>query len=473
MIPTFIGVVVAFVGLLLLAFPAELSLAYFTYCTLMAGSSAIDLNALGGASMPPANFALVFLLVRLGRKDLGRSEPFLKSLQANALFVIFALYCGVTAFVLPRLFAGHLWLIPMIASNLGAVRLEPTAQNITTAVYLISTALTAVAACMVTYTTNIVRIMAKTFIIVTFIHVGTGLLDLGLHAIHLENLLYIVRNGHYAQLDQSIGDVHRIAGIMPEPSVYASLGGVLFTLCSEMWLRGFYTRWSGPAALCMLTMLVLATSSTGYIFIIVYGALLWLRFLFVPGGVASRKLVTFILVQIFGGAAVFLLLLSSPGVAQRGADILQSTLLTKGSTSSGIERATWAKQGLIAVKGTYGLGVGVGSFRSSSVITAILGSVGPLALAAFTAYVLQVWQPLRRSTYRVNRSESLQFAAVAGWGALMIIVGEATVAASPDPGLIFGLLAGLAIGMRSAGRTPAPQRGDGSVAVAALQVAKA
>jgi len=456
MIPTYIGVIIAIVGLILQAFPAELSLAFFSYCLLMGGSSAIDLNALGGASLPPANFALVFLLLRLGRKDLGRSEPFLHSLQVNGLIVVFALYCALSSFVLPRLFAGKMWVIAMGTSSLGQTPLSPTVQNITTAVYMLSTALVAVSATMLTYTTNLMRVMAKCFIIVTFIHIGTGLLGLALDIVHLQDLLYIVRNGHYAQLDQSFGEIHRISGIMPEPSVYATFGGACFVLMTEFWLRGFYARWSGVASISMLVTLVLSTSSTGYIFVAAYGGLLWFRFLFMPGSAPPQKLLTFVLVQIFGGALIFVVLAATPSLFSRIAGILQTTLINKASTDSGVQRSQWAMQGITVFVKSYGLGIGVGSFRSSSIITAILGSVGPLGLVAFLIYVLQAWQPFRRSTFKVSKSEALQFAAATGWAALLIIIAQAAVGASPDPGMMFGLFAGLSIGLRSRASDPAP-----------------
>jgi hypothetical protein len=254
-IPTYIGVIVALLGIVLLARPAERSLAFFAYCTLFAGSSAIDLNSLGGASMPPANFALVFLVLRLWRQDLGRSEIFLKSLQGNSWLLVFAVYGAATAFVFPRLFAGRIWVIPMGTSSLGASRLEPTAQNITTAVYLLSTAVTAVAASMIALSGRASKLMIFTFIAITWIHVATGLIDLILSSVHANGLLDIVRNGHYAQLNQSFGDVHRISGIMPEPSVYAAYGGVCLVLMTEFWLRNLQSRASGSAAVAMLVLL--------------------------------------------------------------------------------------------------------------------------------------------------------------------------------------------------------------------------
>ena len=457
MIPTYIGIIVAFIGFWLLTRPAAYSLAFFAYCTIFAGSSALDLFALGGASVPPANFALLFLILRLWRQDFSRSEAFLRSIVAHRWFIVFCVYSAAMAFVLPTLFAGQVMLVPMGAANMGAMLLRPTAQNITTAVYMLGTAATAVAATMMVLAANrTTKIMASTFILITWIHIATGLLDLGLNAVHLGILIDIVRNGSYAQLDQSFGDIHRIAGVTPEPSVYATFGGVCFVLMSEFWLRNIQPRRSGPAAIVMLIMLILTTSSTGYVYIAAYGACLWVRCVFIPGSMPPAKMLRFILIQIFGSAALISGIALNPTLAKKFFGIIQSVTISKGASESGVQRMEWARQGFLALKASHGLGVGVGSFRSSSIMTAILGSVGPIALAVFIIYVMQVWQPLRKSTFKPAGSEDLRFAGAAGWGALMTIVAESVVAPSPDPGIMFGLLAGLAIGLRIRDRSAAP-----------------
>jgi hypothetical protein len=447
-IPTYIGILEAFVGFWLLTQPIELSVAFFAYCTLLGGASAIDVDALGGASIPPANFALLFLLCRLWRQDLARSEALLKSVVANRMLIIYCFYSAAMAFVLPKLFAGKIVLVPMGTSSLGPMLLTPTSQNITTAVYMLGTAIAAVAVSMTAISSQSFKLMEKTFIVITWVHVATGVLDLILNTVHLGFLLFIVRNGHYAQLDQNLGDFHRISGIMPEPSVYATFGGVCLVLMSEFWLRNIRPRASGWAAVAMLVMLVAATSSTGYIYIAVYGVCLWLRLLFVPGTMGSKKIAMFLLLHVVGVCGALLVAVFKPHLVTKVLDALQSVTLGKATSESGLQRAEWVRQGLTAMMKTGGLGVGVGSFRSSSIITAILGSVGPVALIVFLIYVFQVWQPWRKSTFKAASSEELSVAAAAGWGALMMIVAEAAVAPSPDPGIMFGLLGGLAIGLR-------------------------
>ena len=101
------------------------------------------------------------------------------------------------------------------------------------------------------------------------------------------------------------------------------------------------------------------------------------------------------------------------------------------------------------MKVSRGLGVGVGSFRSSSIVTAIIGSVGPAGLAVFAGYCLQVFKFGRRSSYAAGGDVRVAAGAAAGWTALITLVPAFFTWASADPGLIFAIMAGLSLGWRA------------------------
>jgi hypothetical protein len=98
---------------------------------------------------------------------------------------------------------------------------------------------------------------------------------------------------------------------------------------------------------------------------------------------------------------------------------------------------------------SHGLGVGVGSFRSSSLFTAVLGSVGPAGLIVFLGYCAQVAKFGRRSSYSSQVDMRIGAGAAAGWTALMTLAPAAVSWPSGDPGLLFALMAGLSLGWRS------------------------
>ena len=128
---------------------------------------------------------------------------------------------------------------------------------------------------------------------------------------------------------------------------------------------------------------------------------------------------------------------------------LADMTVNKGQSASGFERGLWAKQGWEAMKFTHGLGIGVGSFRSSSLVTAILGSVGPAGMAVFIGYLFQVGKFGRVRTYAPGVDERTGAGAAAGWAALLALVPAAVSFSAADPGILFALMAGLSLGWRT------------------------
>jgi hypothetical protein len=108
----------------------------------------------------------------------------------------------------------------------------------------------------------------------------------------------------------------------------------------------------------------------------------------------------------------------------------------------------WAEQGITAFQVSYGLGVGPGSFRSSSLATAILGSVGVIGIMTFLAHLARACRPLSRSTFFLAPDRDANVGAAAGW-AVLIGCGVASVSApSANPGIEISLLSGAAIALR-------------------------
>jgi hypothetical protein len=124
------------------------------------------------------------------------------------------------------------------------------------------------------------------------------------------------------------------------------------------------------------------------------------------------------------------------------------TVHKKGS-ESGLQRVFWARKGLEAFMLSGGLGIGPGSFRSSSIVTAIIGSTGIIGSVLFTVYLLQVMRPLSLSTYLQSSDDAQSIGVAASWAAVVMIIPAAFMAASPDPGVTFAIFAGVAVALRS------------------------
>jgi len=422
--------------------------------SLLGGSSALDLPALGGSSIQPAYLALGFLILRIILADAPTRLLIAKSFPSNAALVVFCVYGVIGAMILPRIFEGVMEVASLKVKTPYLFYADPlryTSQNLTSAIYLVGTLLAALAAWIVARGTNVPARVPMLLITLTFAHVGQGLIALALTTAGRMDVLEIIRNANYAQLDQSYRGLLRIAGFFPEASAYAAYGLPLLVVTTEMWLRNIQSRLSGIAALTLAAMLVFSTSSSAYVGLAGYGLLLVLRILIFPGAIPPRKVLNLLSLGFVGTIAVLGAALAFPRFAATFVDMLSAMTVAKGESSSGLQRQFWARQGIEAFKASFGLGIGTGSFRSSSLITAIAGSMGVIGLIAFTAYVWDVLKPLRASTYYGGRDVPFSHAlgAAVGWAAVVGLIPATVSLPTPDPGLMFALFAGLAIGLRS------------------------
>jgi len=449
MIPTVTGLLICLIGVYLLFRPKIEMLGFSFFCTLLPAASAIDLPALGHSSIPPAMVSLGFLALQVVRSNSWRGPEMGLAATKNAWLILYCLYGAVTALVLPRMFSGLINLVPMGQSGLGFMPLRVTAQNTTQAVYLLGTGFAAVCATLFSTERDSPLAIVTALVAVTWIHALTGILDLALNAVHIQGAFDFARTGAYAQLDQGVGGFHRISALCSEPSVYAAVGSTYFVFMCELWLRGISPKQTGPAALIMVIMLAISTSSTAYVFIPCYGAVLLGRTVIVRGSISFRHAGLILGLVLSGLVIALTVILLNPHLATEVAATVAELTIGKTQSQSGIERGLLAKQGLDAMVFTHGLGVGVGSFRSSSLFTAVLGSIGPAGLIVLLGYCTQVAKFGRRSSYVSRIDPRVGAGAAAGWTALMILAPAAVSWPSADPGLLFALMAGLSLGWRS------------------------
>ena len=448
MIPTPIGVVMILVGLWLMFRPVPETLAFVLWGGLFSGASAIDAPVLGHSSIPPALLALVILAARLLKSDRQRFGLWLRAASANAWFLVFCVYCALTSEILPRIFADRMNVLPMAQATAGYVKLAPSSQNLTQALYLLTTGFAALASTAISQREASARVFLRAIIWMSWVQVVTGLLDLVLSSAGFSGAFSIFRNGAYAQLSQEVGALHRISGLEPEPSAYAAISFGLFVVMAEAWLRNVRPRVTGWAALALAAMMVLSTSSTAFASLAVYVAAIVARAVALPGSVSFPKAarltaIAFVLVLLVLGLDAV-----KPSTFSQLADLLGDLTIKKSSSESGLIRGLAAKQGWDALKVTRGLGVGVGSFRSSGLVPAIAGSVGVAGLLVFGGYCLAVLSVRTRSTFYVASTLQPNMAAMAAWGSLLSLIPALFSASGADPGPLFGVYAGLAIGWR-------------------------
>jgi hypothetical protein len=442
--------------------------------SLLGGSSAINLPALGGSSIRPFLLAFLMLFARLVVTRVGGASAILRAVRKNVLLVCFCAYGVIGALILPRVFAGQVDLVPMrpITLQYAVVTQLPLAfssQNITAAFYLSGTLLGVVVGDILARRPGAHRVVVNTFLLTSWAHMGLGVLGLALKLLHHEELLSFFRNASYAQLDNEYRGWIRITGVMPEASVYAGYGFMMLVITTEFWLRDLRTKLSGFTSLAMALILLLSTSSSAYVGMAGDAVVLLLRWMIFPAGLGTRKAVV-LLACSMGAVIAFLgLAVAMPRIMVQLQDMLHHMTLDKANSQSAYERGIWARQGLDAFMTSLGLGVGPGSFRSSSSLLAIVGSMGVIGIITYLGYLLQVLKPWRESTFRPVSNEVQAVGVALSWTLIAGPIPALVNAASPDPGQNFAIMAAMTLVWRGVA-SRAPHRSPAPVARAAPEV---
>jgi hypothetical protein len=452
MSPTVFGYLVVGAALILMFGSITSMLSLVLIASLFGAASAVDLPGLGGASVTPASVAILFLALRVSLSSAGRFPVIAKAIQQNPYLAFFCIYSAATAFLLPELFSHTINVPPLrdvgnAVGNLFATSpVQFSSQNITTAVYLLSTLLVSLSAYIAcAYERHMDKLLITIFA-VSWCHIGFGILDIVLSNFGVRSWLDVFRTANYFQLNQDIGGVQRVAGIFPESSAYATYGFTFFVLSVELWMRNQKKVLSGITAIGMLAILLLTTSSTAYVSIAAYAIVLPLRMIFTRTRLAFAKAVILIAI---GGICVTALLSIEVFLPAMGAlmfDILQQMTFQKLNTASGLQRSFWAQKGWEAFWSTDWIGIGAGSFRSSGLISSVAGSCGILGLLALFGSVWRVLNPLQDQTHNVLTPDKAdRISAAFGWAAVVGLIPQMLGAPTPDPGIMFGIFSGVAV----------------------------
>jgi len=473
MIPTLIGLAVLAIGFgLLLSASTTAMLLFVLGTTLMLGSAAVTLTALGNVSIQPSLVATGFLFLRCVLPNRRPERLMGASLADNGWLVLLVAWSLVGAYTLPFLFANTIDLVPLRPSNnpLGLVTspLRFSPQNITTSAYMGVTLLGALCSHAASRHPLAGGRIARMASVIALSHAAIGWGALLLKNTPARALFDFFRNGSYMQLDQSFDGFGRLTGIAPEPSLYASYGLIWFVFVTELWLRSVDRRWSGPAALILFLTLIGSTSSTAYVGLAVYSFVILLRQIFLAGTIPAAKGAVILACIATLVAAALALIVGSDEVARAAARILRLTTSEKLSSESGVARLYWAQQGLGAFVHSWGLGVGVGSFRSSSILTAVLGSSGLIGFVALFGYLIHAFRPMAGATWIRTGHMDSDVASAAGWAIVMALAPACVSAPSPDPGLVWGLLAGMSLGLRRGPQVLVPSRRGQTSAIPVL-----
>jgi hypothetical protein len=435
---------------------------------LFSGSAALILGS--GSSVPPIYFALLFVYLRILAPRGGFTGELPDAVRANLWLLLFAAYGAAMAYIGPRLFAGAIDVYPMLLVSretlFDTLPLEPTSQNVTAAIYMVGTLFLAVAAWIATRREDGPKTLVTAILWVSWLHIAFGIIGVLVRGTPLDSVLDLFRNSTYVQLDDTVGGIVRMRGIFPEASEFAGFGFGFFVATAELWYRSIRSRATGAAALAMAVVLFFSTSSTAYAALASYVIFFFARALLLPN-IANGRKVRIVLTALAGFGVLFCAAIAVvPELSTSIVKMVEEMTVNKSSSDSAAQRLFWAMQGRDAFIVSHGIGIGPGSFRSSSMIMAIIGAMGVVGIVTFLCYTFVVFQPWRRSTWGSGGDDRTVTGGALGSAAVLSLVPAALSSANAHPGTTFAILAGAALALRplsavraSSGEAHAPELG--------------
>ncbi|MFT9454743.1 hypothetical protein [Komagataeibacter saccharivorans] len=362
---------------------------------------------LGGLGVQPTMVpALAFMSFVLLQWILGVHYPGDRTVMSLCFpFILVVTWTLLASLIMPRLFMNQVMVWPQKTDAVGGrVLLGPSFGNISQDMYLVINATFLVLAARF-LTRSDIRIdrLYRTFLLSGWCVVAICIWQFA-HRVagvpFADKFFY--SNPGWAVLDtQMAGPVPRINASFSEPAACASfLSEILFS-CVWIVLQGYsiaFARWLIPASALALAC---TTSTTGFITV---GAEICLLPVAAIATGAHKVLGNITRLMLLGaaisGCAILVVVTVAPQVVPAAKFVYQSTTDKKDSQSYQ-DRSQVDHDSMSLVGETYGLGVGWGSNRASSLLPGLLstiGLVGVVGLLVFDWKLLRAAMQARQAT---------------------------------------------------------------------------
>lgn len=359
------------------------ALLYLLYATCVFGTLQMIPGSPGGVNLLPQSVCAAFLVAKVFQQpgNLVRAIEVAVDPERMGLFSAFLAYALLTAIVLPWLFAGQIEVAP-ISYVSGTSLLSPSFGNVTQSGYLVLSFATALCFALLARREDFQRHFLTALLVGAVFVIASGLVDLAFYHLGLSGLLDPFRTASYTLLtDDEVVGAKRVVGFTSEASAYGSICvGLLPTLA---FLRPLF-----PSALralvvvvifALVAMVALSTSSSAYlglaVFLVVYAFDLTTR---LHTHIVERH--AGVLWEIGLLVAVLFVFLTalvvSPQVLDTASGMIDEVIFQKSNSASYFERSAWTHVGWQAFLDTGGLGVGLGSLRTSNWFVSVLGDTG-------------------------------------------------------------------------------------------------
>jgi hypothetical protein len=421
------------------------------------GSTAFAaLPAIGGSTpLIYTLFSAILILVVVVRKHVTREiSTIFTQFPAAWIALCLSVYAAVSAFVFPRLFLGQTTAFVVIDGAYVELPLVPVSQNITQTAYFILGILTFFAVSILMLKQKNMSYLRTGFFAFVIVNIALALTDLGGKMSGAGDVLLPIRTAAYEFLTEVVEvGFFRISGGYPEASAFAqaALAGLAFT----------YAYWrtakSVPAfLLCaiLLVLLLFSTSSTAYGTLAILAvfplysllsALVYDRF---EAQDLLLILLAVLLVTVLLAAYLFNETAFDPFV-----ELIDTMVLDKAASGSGIERAYWNERSLQAFADTGGIGIGMGSSRSSSWFISVLSQLGIVGAIAMLSLLFVILRGMGRLQPAPDTLEFFALAAGLRAAVIAMLIAVSLAGSSADPGIIFFIALGGILACRRHVRT--------------------
>lgn len=413
------------------------------------GASAVLL--LGGQSVLSVSFCFLILLGLWFVTSAAHMNKQIKLEFASFLIFALGLYAFLITMIGPRLFAGDIMVFSLDRNVVGyrlrhdipsgLSLLVPTRGNISQLIYFLITCFVFVSALSLARR-NGPKLIHKALI-------GAGIVNIVLASLDMvggDAILSLFQTANYGYLtDVQVLGRERITGGFPEASSFGGFSAILAGYFIRLYLSTRDIK-IGLLGLGNFTFGLLSVSSTFIVTTVVVLTFLFAQLLIYLArgqGISSRTK-PFILLFMLGLSMMVMLFIITP-LGNLFFSFFDYLIFNKTTSLSGYERGQWALRGLEIGRESYGFGIGLGSTRSNGIFSVWVSNFGFIGTFIF----LYLYKTLLLSKpFAFATHEDKYFFNAACVGLVAHFAGALISATTPDPGLLFALMAALSVASR-------------------------
>jgi hypothetical protein len=373
-----IGLILIPVSLFIFYFRPKFLISWAIIVSAFQAASIVNVGGSFAVGVSPYFFVVSLVALRFavacleGRIRFRRGDM---ALDITRPLLMLAVWGVASAFLLPHLFAGLYVDTPRLGMDpVSTTPLEWSMSNAAQAGYLILNSTFVIYVMWRSTESHYIDQLAGSFVWSGAIASGVGAYQLAARVLgfRFPDEIFNSNVGWEQLVSQKVAGAWRVSATFNEPSS----AGIFFAAWTTYLLFLTMDRRSATGVLwilfwCGIVMLILTTSTTGYLtafILIAFLASRELGTLAIKGNINEKLLLTFAAIATaLGAAALFI-----PNFHQLLADILWY----KSQSHSGQERSSTISVALDVVLQSCGLGVGLGSNRPSGMLFYILSNIG-------------------------------------------------------------------------------------------------